>query len=367
MGGRRPLEGLGVIIGQSLPDPAFWRGKRVLLTGHTGFKGSWTALWLARLGAHVHGFGLAPVGSPADHFTLAGVADVLAESRFGDLRDRAAVTKAVAAADPDIVLHMAAQALVRRSLRDPADTWGSNITGTLHLLEALREKAPGATTLVVTSDKVYANDDSGRAFAEGDPLGGKDPYSASKAACEILVASHQASFAQASLATARGGNVIGGGDFAEDRIMPDIVRAALAGEPVALRHPDATRPWQHVLDCLAGYLLYAEALATRAAPPSALNFGPEAGAPVTVREAAETVGGLLGMDPCWRHEPVPGSVEAKALALDTDLARRTLGWRDRLPGDEALAWTAGWYAAWREGADMAAHSRDQIARYEALP
>ncbi|MEM1382238.1 MAG: CDP-glucose 4,6-dehydratase [Pseudomonadota bacterium] len=352
----------------TLPSAGFWRGRRVLLTGHTGFKGSWAALWLDTLGAEVSGFALAPEGAPAQHFNLAKAEEALAAHRIGDLRDRDAVEQAVRAAKPQMVIHMAAQALVRHSLRNPQKTWETNVLGTLHVLSTIRHHAPEAVVLVVTSDKVYANDDSGRAFAEDAPLGGKDPYSASKAACEILTASHRTSyFARAGqpLATVRGGNVIGGGDFAEDRVVPDIVRAALAGQPVALRHPEATRPWQHVLDCLCGYLLYAEALANGRVPP-ALNIGPEPGSVATVQAATEAIAGRLGMDPAWRHEPVPGSVEARMLSLDASLARRTLGWQDRLPGKAALDWTAAWYAAWRAGADMAAFSRDQIARYGAL-
>jgi CDP-glucose 4,6-dehydratase len=342
-----------------LPSPEFWAGKRVLLTGQTGFKGSWAAIWLASMGAEVHGLALDPETDPA-HFDLARVADDM-EHRIANLRDPEEVAEAVVAAKPDIVLHMAAQALVRRSLRAPVETWKTNVSGTANLLYALRAHAPQAVTLVVTSDKVYRNDDTGRPFTESDPLGGKDPYSASKAACEILVGSWRQSFPGAPLATARAGNVIGGGDFADSRIVPDIVRAVKVDEELVLRHPEATRPWQHVLDCLAGYLLQIEALAAGADLP-ALNIGPMPDGVTTVAEAADAISGLLG-GRGWRHEPVPGSVEARVLALDSRLARRELGWEDLLPGRKGLDWTAEWYRAWLRDADMAPITREQIARY----
>ncbi|MBK0398909.1 CDP-glucose 4,6-dehydratase [Limibaculum sp. M0105] len=342
-----------------LPDPAFWAGKRVLLTGQTGFKGSWAALWLAQLGAEVHGLAQLPETEP-NHFDLAGIGSEM-DNRIADLCVPEEVEDAVIAAKPDIVLHMAAQALVRRSLREPVETWKTNVSGTANLLFALRAHAPEATVLVVTSDKVYRNDDTGRPFTENDPLGGKDPYSASKAACEILVGSWRASFPGAPLATVRAGNVIGGGDFSENRIVPDIVRAVRDGEEVILRHPEATRPWQHVLDCLCGYFLHLEALAAGQDLP-ALNIGPSPEGVTTVAEAAETISGLLG-GAGWRHEPVPGSVEARMLALDSTLARRSLGWSDWLPGRAGLEWTAEWYRAWLKDKAMAAVSRAQIEAY----
>ncbi|MEM9044271.1 MAG: CDP-glucose 4,6-dehydratase, partial [Pseudomonadota bacterium] len=253
-----------------LPDPAFWAGKRVLLTGQTGFKGSWAALWLSQMGAKVTGFALAPDSKP-NHFELARIADRIKHIE-GNLHDRDSVDAAVADARPDIVLHMAAQAIVGRAIRDPVETYATNVIGTGHLLSALREHAPEAACLVCTSDKVYRNDDNGRAFVESDPLGGKDPYSASKAACELMVSSWRATYSGGALATARAGNVIGGGDFSEARIIPDIVRAVAMEEAVVLRHPEATRPWQHVLDCLCGYLLHIEAIAG-GADLTSLNIG----------------------------------------------------------------------------------------------
>ncbi len=349
-------------------NASFWNGKRVLLTGHTGFKGAWAAIWLARMGARVTGLALPPDQTPS-LFELAGV-EALTDSRFVDLRDRAALATALEGAAFDVVLHMAAQPIVRASVEDPIGTFASNIMGTAHLLEALRGQAGLQAVLVVTSDKVYANSETGRAFAEGDALGGKDPYSASKAATEIVTASFARSFFEprgVPVATARGGNVIGGGDFSRDRLVADIVRAARGQETVVLRHPEATRPWQHVLDCLAGYLAHAEALATDPAAPRALNFGPRAGGPeVTVGELATLGVEALGARP-WRHEPDPGSLEAKSLAIDASLARRTLGFESRLDAPQAVAMTMDWYRRQANGEDARSLCREQIEGYEGRP
>lgn len=349
------------------PDPAFWRGKRVLLTGHTGFKGGWAALWLAEMGAHVTGFSLAPDQTPA-LFDLARVGEGLV-SIEGDLRDPLAVRDAVERARPEIVLHMAAQPLVRRSIADPAETFGSNVTGTVNLLDAARGREGLRVILVVTSDKVYANAGDGAAFREEDRLGGKDPYSASKAACEIVVGAFRDSYfsrAGVRLASVRGGNVIGGGDFSLDRIVPDAVRAADKGDQLVLRHPEATRPWQHVLDCLSGYFAYAEALWTREDMPAALNIGPRPGERMAVGPLASRVLAALGEERGWRHEPAPGSIEMGALSIDPSLAERMLGWRGALDTATAVDWTADWYRAWREKEDMRTATLAQIARYRAI-
>ena len=345
--------------------PGFWSGKNVLLTGHTGFKGAWAALWLARLGARVTGLALAPCDEP-NLFALADVAGRV-DHHVVDLRDREAVGNAVAGGEFDIVLHMAAQALVRESVRDPIATFATNIMGTAHLLDALRGKPGLSAVLVITSDKVYANGEAGRAFAEGDPLGGKDPYSASKAATEIVTDSFARSFfaGDAPVATARGGNVIGGGDFSDDRIMADVVRAALAGEQTILRHPEATRPWQHVLDCVAGYLAYAERLSTDPCIPRAMNFGPRVGGPVlTVGELATRAVDAMGAMP-WRHEPDSMSIEVRTLGIDTSLASGLLGFRSALDAPEAVDWTVDWYRRWADGESPLALCEEQIARYEA--
>lgn len=347
-------------------NASFWRGKRVLLTGHTGFKGAWAAIWLSRLGAQVTGLALPPDQDPS-LFHLARV-DARIASRLVDLRNPEAVRAELAEGAFDLVLHMAAQPIVRAAIEDPIATFETNVMGTAHLLQALREQPSLQAVLVVTTDKVYANAETGRAFVETDALGGKDPYSASKAAAEIVTASFAKSYfdrAGTPVATARGGNVIGGGDFSRDRLVADIVRAARAGETVTLRHPEATRPWQHVLDCLAGYFAYLEALAERRAVPRALNFGPRPGGPeVTVGEIASLGVAALGAWP-WRHEPDPKSLEARALAIDAGQAAATLGFASRLDAAEAVALTMDWYRRQAAGEDAYALCLEEIEGYEA--
>lgn len=350
-----------------LPSTRFWAGKRVLLTGHTGFKGGWAALWLRRLGATVTGLALAPT-DPSLH-DLARVSDSLAASHVLDLRDAGPVTAAIRRAAPEIVLHMAAQPLVRAALADPVGTFATNVMGTLHVLQALRDIATPAAVLVVTTDKVYAPPDRLAGYAETDPLGGADPYAASKAACELAVRAMARNFlvpAAIPVATARAGNVIGGGDFAADRLIPDIVRALRTGRDPVIRHPAATRPWQHVLDCLCGYLLQAEALATRTDQPDSLNFGPEADCSATVGTLAAAMLRALGHEPHWA-EGSADAREATALTLNASQARCVLGWRERLTGPALIEATAAWYRAWADGADMHRFTLDQIAAYEAMP
>jgi CDP-glucose 4,6-dehydratase len=349
-------------------NAAFWRGKRVLLTGHTGFKGAWAAIWLSRMGAQVTGLALPPDQDPS-LFHLAGVAKRIA-SRLVDLRNPDAVRAELSEGSFDLVLHMAAQPIVRTAIEDPIATFETNVMGTAHLLQALRDQASLQAVLVVTTDKVYANAETGRAFAETDALGGKDPYSASKAAAEIVTSSFAKSYFDrmgVPVATARGGNVIGGGDFSRDRLVADIVRAARAGETVVLRHPEATRPWQHVLDCLAGYFTYLQALAERRDVPRALNFGPRAGgAEVTVGELATLGVAALGARP-WRHEPDPDSLEAKALSIDAARAAATLGFAGRLEAPEAVALTMDWYRRQAGGEDALGLCLEEIEGYEARP
>lgn len=336
------------------------------MTGHTGFKGAWLTLWLARLGADVRALALPPESDPS-LFDLAGVSESC-QSVMQDLRDPAGLTARVADFRPQIVLHLAAQALVRASLEDPSGTFATNVLGTVNLLDALRGSKGLQAILIVTTDKVYANDGSGRPIRESDRLGGHDPYSASKAACELAVSAFAASFYAETgvrLATARAGNVIGGGDFARDRIVPDCLRAVLAGLPVIIRHPRATRPWQHVLDCLCGYLLFAEALVCDPqSAPQALNFGPEPGNEISVEEFAGLIlAALEGNRGIELREP-ERSVEATRLSLDSALARRVLDWRDRLVGREAIEATAAWYCRWRHGEDMCEATVSQIDRYQ---
>ncbi len=344
----------------------FWRDKRVFLTGHTGFKGAWLNLWLQQLGAKVTGYALAPHTEPS-MFALLSAA---CASHIADIRDERQVRDALIAADPHIVIHMAAQALVRESYRDPLATYATNVLGTGSVLQACRALRQLQCVLVVTSDKVYENHGAGRPFVESDRLGGHDPYSNSKACAELLTASFRDCFfgGAAPIATARAGNVIGGGDWSKDRLIPDCVRALEAGEPVSLRYPEAIRPWQHVLEPLSGYLALAEALATApAATPRAVNFGPDPSSFCTVREVVESFSASFLGRPGWRRASGAHPAEAGALTLSSGLAENSLGWRPRLALAESLAWTADWYRAHAAGENMTKYSEAQIARYQALP
>jgi CDP-glucose 4,6-dehydratase len=350
-----------------IPDPDFWRGRRVLLTGHTGFKGSWLAFWLHHLGAEVTGISHAP--SERGLFRMLRL-DAQVQTRAMDLRDAPAVAAAVAEAQPELVFHLVAQPSVHRSLVDPAESFAINVLGTVHLLNALRAVPCLSAVLVVTTDKVYADIPDGKARQEADRLGGRDPYSASKAACELATAAMAQSFLApngVAVATARAGNVIGGGDFSPGRLVPDVVNAARSGQRLTLRNPDSRRPWQHVLDCLSGYLAYAAALATDPTLPLALNFGPRAHAGPTVGEIANAMLEALGAPDAWAYAPQPEVRETHVLSLDSTLARHTLGWTDRLPGQRMIAETAAWYRAWAHNADMRAVTLQQITEYEALP
>jgi CDP-glucose 4,6-dehydratase len=349
----------------------FWRNRRVLLTGHTGFKGAWMSLWLKTLGAEVTGYALAPIAEPNLWSLVESPARAgeTPRSVIADIRDERRVGDAVARADPQIVIHMAAQALVRESYRDPLGTYATNVMGTAALLQACRSLRHLECVVVVTSDKVYENHGEGRAFDESDRLGGHDPYSNSKSCAELLTMSFRDSFFAGGppLATARAGNVIGGGDWSEDRLIPDCVRALKSGQPVNLRYPDAIRPWQHVLEPLSGYLSLAEALVR--APqktPRAVNFGPDPASFCTVREVVDAFGARFAGKPGWVRDPAPQPAEAQALTLSSTLAGQTLGWYPRLDIRESLSWTADWYLAHSAGENMRTFSEAQIARYRGL-
>ncbi len=341
----------------SRPNPDFWRGRRVLMTGHTGFKGSWLTLMLTRLGASVTGLALPPEPGPALFRLLAP--GLRLSHHEANLCDGGAVRHILDGARPSVVLHLAAQALVGRGYADPAGTFATNLTGTINVLEALRGLTGVEAAVMVTTDKVYRNEGVGRHFREDDPLGGTDPYSASKAACEIAIASWRTAFLceLPHIVSARAGNVIGGGDFAPSRLIPDVVRAA-AGAPLVLRYPNATRPWQHVLDVLRGYLLVAEHAAAGTAP-AAVNFAPSEGNAASVLEMVAGFSAAFGVKLHWTQVPAPAP-EAPLLALDGGLASAALGWRPRLDGAGTIAQTAAWYAAWRRGGDMLDHSRRDI-------
>ncbi len=354
------------LIETVLPSAEFWEGRRVLLTGHTGFKGSWLSLWLEQLGASVSGYAHAPDQRPALYDLLAPYAG--AQSTIGDLSDHAALTRLVDAFQPEVVLHLAAQPLVRRSYREPRATFATNVQGTVNVLDAaLRSRALEAV-LVATTDKVYAPG-PGRPFREDDRLGGSDPYAASKACVELATASYRQSFYATrgiSLATARAGNVLGGGDWSEDRLVPDVWRAVRIGLAPELRYPESTRPWQHVLEPLVGYLRYVEALVARQEGlPLALNFGPAPDAPAaTAADIAEAVAVGLGADRGWIAAPGEHPPEAPALALDSALASEALGWHPRLSSSTTVEWTAEWYRDYAAGADPRTLSLGQLDRYQ---
>jgi CDP-glucose 4,6-dehydratase len=377
-----------------LLDPDFWAQRRVLLTGHTGFKGAWLSLWLQSLGARVSG--LAPPRAPTSPalYELAGVGAGMVE-RAVDVRDAEAVRAAMAAAEPEVVLHLAAQPMVRRSLLDPVLTYAVNVMGTVNVLEAVRVAGTQVrAVVVVTSDKCYENGGEGergrhgghgkgegghdgceaggggdarKPFVEGDPFGGSDPYSSSKGCAELVTAAYRRSFFAAEegprVASARAGNVIGGGDWGEDRLIPDAVRAVQCGEPIRVRNPDAVRPWQHVLNPLAGYLRLAEELWRTPDAARGWNFGPRAhdARPVgwIVQRLCEQWGDALR----WERDEQPSPPEAGYLSLDSSASERELGWRPRWDLGEALDRVVQWHEAHRRGEDMRRISFEQIAEF----
>jgi CDP-glucose 4,6-dehydratase len=356
--GRRALEGL-----VSAPDPSFWSGRRVLVTGHTGFKGAWLCVWLRELGASVAGFGLDPPTAPS-LYEAARVGDGL-DDRRGDVRDPEAVREGVLGAAPEVLVHMAAQPLVRHSYDDPLGTYAANVMGTAHVLEALRD-ADARVAIVVTSDKCYAPRPDGAPCREGDPLGGADPYSASKACAELVTAAYRRLAAGATaIATARAGNVIGGGDWARDRLVPDAMRAALSGGELRVRNPDAVRPWQHVLSPLSGYLALAERLWDDPGLAGAWNLGPDAADELPVRTVADRVCDLWGEGLRWRAEGDDGPPETELLRLDSGKARERLGWLPAWGLGEALGATVDWHRAVAAGADARELCAAQIADYAA--
>ncbi|MBX9752687.1 MAG: CDP-glucose 4,6-dehydratase [Roseococcus sp.] len=349
-----------------LVKDAFWRGRRVLLTGQTGFKGAWLAFWLAEMGAEVSGLALPPATTPNLH-DLLGLPQ---RGRFlqADINDRPALGRLIAEARPEVVIHMAAQALVRPSYAAPVETFATNVLGTVTLLDALRGCEATRAILVVTSDKAYENREWEWGYRETDALGGHDPYSASKGCTELAAISMRRSFFgpgkhPARIATLRAGNVIGGGDWSADRLVPDIVRGCLGAEAtVRLRNPGAVRPWQHVLEPLNAYLMLAERLCT--APDGfdeAWNIGPDAAENRPVLEVAEAMVAALGRGRIDIAPDAAAPHEAKLLTLDCAKARARLGWTSRLDFAATVAMTAAWYGAWARGEDMVALTRAQIA------
>lgn len=352
----------------------FWTGKSVFLTGHTGFKGGWLALWLSMLGARVTGYALPPGTAPC-LYEAAGVADAVDRSILADICDRDALARAFADAKPEIVLHLAAQPLVRLSYDDPVGTYMTNVMGTVHVLEEARRHPGVRAVLVVTSDKCYENPEWVWGCREHDPMGGHDPYSSSKGCTELVTSSYRRAFytrrradgSVTGLASARAGNVIGGGDWARDRLIPDIVRAVGQGQSVAIRNPAAVRPWQHVLEPLSGYMLLTEKLwQDQEKFAGGWNFGPRDHDALPVRDVADMFCGRIGKGAKWHHEHIANAPhEAHLLRLDIAKARSLLGWEPRWSLVTGIAMTASWYRAFLDGADMRQVTREQIAAFDA--
>jgi len=356
---------------------SFWRGKRVFLTGHTGFKGGWLALWLEKLGAVVTGYALEPSTQPSLHALASGRS--VANSVIADIRDLPKLRSALQECRPDVVFHLAAQPLVRHSYADPVETYSTNVMGTVNLLEAVRACGSVKAVVVVTSDKCYENREWPWGYRENEPMGGYDPYSNSKGCAELVVASYRSSFFNearhgehgVALATARAGNVIGGGDWSADRLVPDLLRAFGEGRTADIRNPHAIRPWQHVLEPLHGYMMLAERLFTQGpvwAQP--WNFGPADADARPVSWIADQLVGLWGDGARWHTDAQTGQGqphEANWLKLDCSKARQTLGWLPRWNLGRSLGVIVDWQRAWLDGRDMTAFTLAQIEKYESTP
>lgn len=353
--------------------PGFWKDKRVLVTGHTGFKGGWLCLWLQQMGAKVVGYSLEPPSKPS-LFELGSVSQGMT-SLHGDVCDLAQVVATVQEHRPEIVMHMAAQSLVRFSYGHPVETYATNVMGTVNVLEAVRRDSDVRAVLVVTSDKCYENREREQGYREDEPMGGYDPYSSSKGCAELVTAAYrnsyfnpkQAAHHGAAIASARAGNVIGGGDWAGDRLLPDIVRAFMQRQPVMIRRPDAIRPWQHVLEPLRGYLQLIELLWEHGGRyAEAWNFGPDEDDARPVSWIVDRLVTLWGEGARWTRDAAAQPHEAAYLRLDCTKARALLDWQPGLSLGPALDWTMAWYKAYRDKADMRRFTLDQIARYQTM-
>lgn len=348
----------------------FWLDKRVFVTGHTGFKGSWLSMWLSHLGAKVTGYALPPPTNPS-LFELADI-DSLIDSVIGDVTDQKSLENSVVSASPEILIHMAAQSLVRYSYQNPIETFATNALGTAHVLDVVRRVPSVRAVVMVTSDKCYQNREWVWGYNEISRLGGDDPYSASKACAELIVASMRESYFSAdngapAVASARAGNVIGGGDWATDRLVPDVLRSLLRSEPVLIRNPQATRPWQHVLEPLNGYLMLAEHLYDAGVEfASAWNFGPASQSEVTVGKIVDQLYELWGADFQWNRDLSDGPAESTFLKLDASKARAYLGWRPKLDLKTTLGWIVDWTKQYQAGKDMHKASIVDIERFMTL-
>lgn len=348
------------------PLASFWRGKHVLVTGHSGFKGSWLALWLKRMGAEVTGISLPPITAP-NLYSLAGI-DSVCTSHFCDIRDPDALAKLIREGRPEIVFHLAAQPLVRESYREPLYTYGTNVMGTANLLDSLRGMSSVKVVVMVTTDKVYRDTDRATCYLEDDPLGGVDPYSASKAASELVIDSYRAAYLQeqgAAIASARAGNVIGGGDWSDDRLIPDAVRAWIAGETLDIRRPGSIRPWQHVLEPLCGYLQLAQMLWRDPTLAGPYNFGPAADSAASVRDVIELARrGFVDARVNFAGDD-NGPREASTLMLDVEKAQTLLGVVPRWTLAEAVEKTMDWYLRQSSGSDAQILCDDDFTAFEA--
>lgn len=348
-------------------DERFWSGRRVLVTGHTGFKGGWLTLWLTSMGAEVVGVSNGQPTEPS-LFEVARIAQDVA-SVEADVRDLDALERAVRDFQPEVVLHLAAQPLVRRSYEDPVETYASNVMGTVHVLEAVRRVGTVRVAVNVTSDKCYENREWEWGYREDEPMGGRDPYSSSKGCAELVTAAYRTSFFggrdSTAIASARAGNVIGGGDWGADRLVPDLMRAGLSGSSVRIRNPRAVRPWQHVLNPLSGYLILAEHLWHSREFAVGWNFGPTDTDARPVAWIVERIAALWGADLRWEIDASEHPHEAHALKLDSSRARERLSWRPCWDLDRGLLATVDWYRAYRDGADMRAFSLAQVGAYRA--
>lgn len=360
--GAGALEDVGV-------DLAFWRGRRVLLTGHAGFKGSWLCLWLQAMGAEVVGYSNGLPTQPSLH-EIARVGEGMVGVE-GDIRDLESLAAAMAEHRPEVVLHMAAQPIVRRSFRDPVSTYEINVMGTVNVLEAIRRTGGVRAVVIVTSDKCYENQEWEWGYRESDPKGGSDPYSSSKGCSELVAAAYRSSFfagassdGRTAVATARAGNVIGGGDWGEDRLIPDIVRAALEGRAARVRNPGAVRPWQHVLNPLSGYLALARSLCESNADADGWNFGPEQRDARPVGAIVARLAELWGEGFSWEEDPGPHPHEAHYLRLDSSRAHSRLGWTPAWGLEQALVSIVDWYRAFQAGEDPREVSLKQIRAFE---
>ena len=371
------MEGLGLRMSQDIVvkaaavNSSFWSGKRVFMTGHTGFKGGWLSLWLSSMGAKVTGYSLAPNTNP-NFFDVAGVQENVDKSHIGDIRDLSALQKAMSDANPEIVMHMAAQPLVRYSYANPVETYATNVMGTVHVLESIRALSSVRAAVMVTTDKCYENKEWAWGYRENEPMGGYDPYSNSKGCAELVTSAYRQSYFspekysqhRVALASARAGNVIGGGDWSEDRLIPDAIKAFEANQPLIIRNPLATRPWQHVLEPLSGYLVLVQALYQGGAQfDGGWNFGPRDEDTRSVQDVINLLIKHWSSAASWKQDTGEQPHEAHSLKLDCSKAKQYLNWSPKWSLEQAIEKIAKWQGGIQRGADMKALSLEQIKAY----